>query len=410
MKKAIFLGPFCSDKVFYEILENTTQFKPNIAGQRHVRMLVEGLFKAGLNIEAISMLPTAPRPYYNKVLSKYKKETVNNVKVKYVLDINIKIIKQFSRSIIFAFLVFKWLLVNRKHERLIILSNIYPPTALITLMFKPFFKFKTVAYVTDVSECRYDYNLISNLWFYKKLMKCFKKLSLFLDNKFDAYIFITKEMSDIINTRKKPFIVSECMIESSLTKLDNDVQKKSWPPAIMYAGGISRKYGINLLIESIKFIEKDIPFELWIFGTGSDVDLVIEASKNDPRIKYYGVVRHSILMEYETKATLMINPRPSFQSFTKYSFPSKTVEYMASGTPIISTKLECIPMEYHEYIIFIDKETPEGIGHLISDCLKMDKKLLHSKGMKARNFVLDNKNYIIQTKKIFDFLNSVFES
>lgn len=409
MKKVMFLGALCSDKVFYQILENTIQYKPNIAGQRHERMLVDGLHKAGLDVEAISMLPTAPKPYYNKVFSDFNNEKVCDIDVKYIPDVNIRVIKQVCRTFFFFLLLSKWLFANKKYERYIILGSVYPPAALSVFILKYFCRFKTIAYIPDVSDYRYEYNSKSHSKYERIFLTYFKKLSLFFDDKFDAYIFITEAMSKLINTKKKPFIVIECMIENNLNELINTIENKASPPVIMYAGGISVNYGIDLLIDSISFIG-NIPFELWIFGTGSDVEIVVEAANKDKRIKYFGVVKHSILMQYEAQATLMINPRPSRQLFTKYSFPSKTVEYMASGTYFISTRLECIPKEYYNYITFIDEETPAGIGEIISNVLRMDKKVLHNMGMKARNFVINNKNYLTQTKKIYDFICSELSS
>ena len=55
----------------------------------------------------------------------------------------------------------------------------------------------------------------------------------------------------------------------------------------------------------------------------------------------------------ELKATLLVNPRPTTEEFTIYSFPSKNMEYMASGTPLLTTKLPGMPEEYHQYVLAI---------------------------------------------------------
>lgn len=406
MKKAIFLGAVCSDKVFYDILNKTTQYKPNIAGQRHERMLVKGLHQAGLNIESLSMLPTTVKPYYKRTYTKYCNEIFEDVKISYIVDINIKFIKQLIRSIVIFFFLFNWLFKNKKNDRFIILGSVYPPAAFSVLLLKNFFSFTSIAYISDISEFRYEEDIVKSKSLIRSyLLRIFKSLSIYYDNKFDAYIFISKYMSDIINTRNKPFIINECLIEMNIGQLQNTLEGKSTPPAIMYAGGIFIKYGIGLLIDSMKFINNTV--ELWIFGDGSDIDFVIESTKKDPRIKFYGVVPHSELMPYQAKATLMINTRPSNQGFTKYSFPSKTVEYLASGTQFISTKIESIPPDYHQHIIFIDEENPKGIAKTITHALGIDRELLHKKGMEARIFALENKNYITKTKNIFEFINNL---
>ena len=54
------------------------------------------------------------------------------------------------------------------------------------------------------------------------------------------------------------------------------------------------------------------------------------------------------------EAKLLINLRNPEDKYTKYSFPSKTFEYMVSGTPFFTTKLEGIPSEYYNYLYCID--------------------------------------------------------
>ena len=56
-----------------------------------------------------------------------------------------------------------------------------------------------------------------------------------------------------------------------------------------------------------------------------------------------GCVTNDEIVRLQCEATLLVNPRPSDKEFCKYSFPSKTIEYMASGTPVLMTKLPGVP-------------------------------------------------------------------
>ena len=49
----------------------------------------------------------------------------------------------------------------------------------------------------------------------------------------------------------------------------------------------------------------------------------------------------------------------------QYSFPSKTMEYLASGTPSIAYKLEGIPSEYYPFIIFPESNDVESLHNSI---------------------------------------------
>jgi glycosyltransferase involved in cell wall biosynthesis len=50
----------------------------------------------------------------------------------------------------------------------------------------------------------------------------------------------------------------------------------------------------------------------------------------------------------------MLNPRDPSWRGTPYSFPSKLLEYLTTGKPIISTRLPGIPAEYFEVLRPVD--------------------------------------------------------
>ena len=45
-----------------------------------------------------------------------------------------------------------------------------------------------------------------------------------------------------------------------------------------------------------------------------------------------------------------MNPRSADAEYTKYSFPSKTIEYLATGVPVVMNRLPGIPEEYEYFV------------------------------------------------------------
>jgi len=88
----------------------------------------------------------------------------------------------------------------------------------------------------------------------------------------------------------------------------------------------------------------------------------------------------------------------------KYSFPSKTMEYMASGTPVLTTVLPGMPKEYHPYVFLLEDETADGIADMLTKVLAHSDEELFQKGNEARTFVLEQKNNVIQARKILEML------
>ena len=121
-----------------------------------------------------------------------------------------------------------------------------------------------------------------------------------------------------------------------------------------------------------------------------------------------GVAPNSDIVKAELKATLLVNPRPTNEEYTKYSFPSKNMEYMASGTPVLTTELPGMPEDHKPYVFFIKDETADGIAETLRNVLEKTPEQLHSFGLSAKDFILKEKNNISQAKKVLDFIDKSF--
>ena len=80
------------------------------------------------------------------------------------------------------------------------------------------------------------------------------------------------------------------------------------------------------------------------------------------------------------------------------------MEYMASGTPVLTTKLPGMPGEYIPYIYLIEEESAEGIAKAYLDVLGNSDEALFERGRRAKQFVLTEKNNIAQAKKVLHLI------
>ena len=222
---------------------------------------------------------------------------------------------------------------------------------------------------------------------------------------FDFYVCVTKELNTVVNIKNRPFLIIESFANVEFETLGNSLENKYQERTIIYAGGLYERYGLKHLIEGFKMI-KDEDIRLWFFGVGPFSLEVKKYSKNDSRIQYKGVVPNHELVEILTKATLLINPRPSHERYTKYSFPSKNMEYMSVGTPLLTSKLPGIPKDHFPHIFFIKDESSTGIYHAICAVLQKGKKELHEFGLRSKRFTLKEKNNIYQCTKIIEMIKN----
>ena len=80
------------------------------------------------------------------------------------------------------------------------------------------------------------------------------------------------------------------------------------------------------------------------------------------------------------------------------------MEYMSSGTPVLTTVLPGMPKEYHPYVYLLEDESADGIAAKLREVLAQSDETLFGKGCEARNFILNRKNNVIQAQKILEML------
>lgn len=221
--------------------------------------------------------------------------------------------------------------------------------------------------------------------------------------RYDGYILLTEAMNERVNPHKKPYCVIEGQADAAMRQAGLHAIAKDPEPVCLYAGMLHARYGILRLVRA--FMLLDCPqARLVLYGAGDARDEILRLAEQDGRIEYRGVADNATVVDAQRRATLLINPRPSDESFTKYSFPSKNLEYMASGTPVLTTRLPGMPEEYHPYVYLFDGETPEAMADMLARVLALPVEARDRMGRAARDFVLDRKSNVSQARRVLTFL------
>ena len=211
-------------------------------------------------------------------------------------------------------------------------------------------------------------------------------------------------MNDLLNPKGKPWVLLEGHADITMAKEIPSKERKTSPRVCMYAGGVYRQYGLHNLVEGFRLADPT-DAQLVIYGPGDYVEELKAVAEQDERIHYGGMLLNREIVEREMEATLLINPRPTDEEYVRYSFPSKTMEYMSTGTPVLTTVLPGMPEEYHPYVNLIREETPQGIARALRETLARSDEALLEQGMAARSFVLTQKDNVTQASKILEMLN-----
>lgn len=398
--KILVVGVFLDEDLILEFNKLSVEHaKISVAAVKYTKMILSGFIEySRKDTEHIFLAPIGMFPQCKKL--SWWHRNINGIR--YIKFINIIFLKQLTITADLVINILKWNIKNKKDKRVIVFTSVYLPFLLSIIPFKLFTNIKFITFVPDIPEHSFSYSKNGGL-----LKKIFVSIYIYLANSLisllDYFVFITKYMNDIYPDR--PFTIIEGFAD--IKKTSDKTAEKSIPKAIMYSGALFEKFGIKNLMEA--FIQIEGNYELWLFGKGDMIDQIKDFEKKDHRIKYFGEQPNSIILEEQKRATLLINPRFSHEEFTKFSFPSKLIEYLSSGTAVITTRLPGIPEEYYDKFYFIEDETIAGFRNKMEECLKRSEKELQLFGENGRNFVLLEKNYISQIKKLMVNLNNFFQ-
>lgn len=218
----------------------------------------------------------------------------------------------------------------------------------------------------------------------------------------DKYILLTKHMANYLNIEKNDFTV----IEGIGNVVDDNYESriKDNKKVILYTGTLNKRYGILTLLSSLKYLDDD-DIRLYICGEGDAKKEILDLAKIDKRIVYLGQIPHEDVIKLQKEASLLINPRSNNESFVKYSFPSKILEYISSGTPTLVYKLDGIPEEYNQVLYYIEGNSPLDMANSIKKCLYFNDEERKNIWEKSLNFINEGKTPYKQVRKIFDLIN-----
>lgn len=312
--------------------------------------------------------------------------------------INLPWFKQQMRARSAARQLKKWIQSNPENRTVLVYTQYLPYMKAISRVKKLYPEIKAAVIVTDLPN---DLGLATGR---KGLMKWFEShmgnQSLSLCREMDGFILLTQPMAEAIGISDKPYEVIEGLILKN-TDFDSSVTEQNEKPVILYTGTLERGLGIAEMLDAFGHMPD---YELWICGHGNMAQEVQSAAEKNENIHYYGFVPQKEALALQARADALINPRQPSGVFTKYSFPSKTLEYMRSGKPVLCCKLEGIPDDYSPYLNYIPSNGSAGIQEAVSSLMKLPAEKRKEMGESARDYVNQQKNPKIQCQKLVSLL------
>lgn len=403
MKILFISGLYPIEKLDY-YKDNTIKNILQLASNEYQWRIVEGLYENDIDFHVIScpFLPCYPRYkriYTSGGLLRYKDEIIGE----YINYCTLPIFKYSSLLFRLRKSIKKYLKSNIDDSVCIITYNSLGFMQEAIRPLKKKYNIKLCSIITDLIDDAT--NPIFKLSLLKYVQARIEQKRIWKSYKYtDGFILLSKFMTEFIPHAINKNIVIEGISQSRV--LEDIELKQHNLKSILYTGTLAEFSGVKNLIKAFMATENS-NYRLIICGSGELECYINSCVVKDSRIIYKGSITHNEVIKLQSQATVLINPRLPSVSITKYSFPSKTIEYLLSGTPMIGYQLMGIPEEYYEHFYSPNDYTIESLCKLINIVLEKSPKELQEKAINARKFILDNKTSKKQIYKIILFLNTL---
>ena len=373
----------------------------SVAGNKMQWNIISHLSRMGNDITCVSLTPHASFPKENYLVQEHNEDMlVNNCKTINPAYVNIPVLKQIMQIAGVMRNAYKYL--KKNPEAIVLCYNLSVHIGIPFMFLKRKFVQTQFACIVADLPLKDDFSrrglyaifskIGEELW-RRNLKKCNKYIVL-NENAVRQYI------------GNKPYIV----VEGGVDEEDICDNYEIYPDEIhdkkkhiIFAGALVEYNGILELIDAMNCVnDKNIVLD--IYGSGILEDEVKKRIITKDNVVFHGRVSNKQVINAQRNAWLIIATRHPEDPITKVTFPSKTFEILLSETPFLSTKLDCYLKEYSKYMFFIENNSSVGIAEAINKLSVSDYAELKQKAIEARKFVLREKLWNVQVKKIKEFI------
>ncbi len=229
-----------------------------------------------------------------------------------------------------------------------------------------------------------------------------KTVSAIVLNNADAVIALSEDMKKRIqeNYRKvKVFVVPNAInLEEfnifSQRATRREIKIDEADDIVLFVGSLKVVKGIEYLIEAFKIISREIPaVSVLLVGNGSErqkLEYIVKKAGLGHKVNFIGQVDNNKIPGYMAISDIFVLPSLS------EGFSVALLEAMASGLPIVATKVGGIPEVVEDTVngFLVDPKNPEQIAEKVLLLLKNEKlrqNISENNKRKAQKYSLKNK-------------------
>ena len=218
----------------------------------------------------------------------------------------------------------------------------------------------------------------------------------------DGYLSLTNGLLSIYDVNAPSYVFEGLVCE----------EKEGYKDPIFnyfyFAGSLYERYGVKTLVDA--FHKSNTKLKLVIAGSGPLAEYIEQLAHEDYRILYLSQLSKEKNIAYMRNSVANINPRPLDAKLDNESVPSKLLEYLSIGTPVISTKYPKLYSTFKDDVAWIDGNEIDSMLIALQsyDVSKQEEYL--KKAATARRKVFEFYGLNVQAESIDHFLAEVNSS
>jgi glycosyltransferase involved in cell wall biosynthesis len=394
-----FVGTVVPDEPQYR----SSAFNP--AGNNFQYQLIRGLARNGISdIEVFSARPIASFPRSTTAWVASQRERLEpNITLRLLPFPNLTPLKQLVLGLDVLYELLRWGLRKRKaHSRVVFTYNLSVPPGAFTLLGARLVRAKALVSVNDI-------NIPGETVPGSALWRFDLRLQRWLLPMFDGHLVVSDDIAkDFFPGR--PYIRVEGGVDTAFLERTRPTGQRPKPRdarfALAFAGWLNEPNGVPLILSAFRMVRSH-DFRLRIAGSGPLQAMVEEAAQADPRVEYLGMLDGAGVAALYADSDVLLNIRLTQAVNTRYFFPTKLIEYLASGVPTITTRVGQFEDTFKDLAYLLHDESPSALAELLLFVASRSPTERSNLAARARAYVSTHQTWEIQGAKVADYVRQV---
>ena len=218
----------------------------------------------------------------------------------------------------------------------------------------------------------------------------------------DGYLSLTSGLVNVFNSNLPSYIFEGLVSEELEGKKD---------PIFNYfyfGGSMYERYGVKTLVDA--FHKSNVKSKLVLAGNGPLDKYIESVAQKDYRILYLSQISKEKNIAYMRNSIANINPRPLDKKLDNEFVPSKLLEYLSIGTPLISTKYPKFYSLFKDDVTWIEGNDIEALKSTIESYDISNQEMYLKKAATARRKVFEFYGMNVQAQFIDHFIAEINSS